>query len=91
MLTRTKKRMNDEKLNSWYVQLVGIEGGVTIIKVADTEEGFLSTTVAELKQLIHKERPEIETDTMRLLFAGKQLNDEVDGEEATLETYNGQL
>ena len=90
MLTRTKKRMNDEKLNSWYVQLVGIEGGVTIIKVADTEEGFLSTTVAELKQLIHKERPEIETDTMRLLFAGKQLNDEVDGEEATLETYNVQ-
>ena len=82
--------MSDEKLNSWYVQLVGIEGGVTTIKVADTEKVFLSTTVAKLKQLIHKERPEIETDTMRLLFAGKQLNDEVDGEEATLETYNVQ-
>ena len=82
--------MSDEKLKSWYVQLVGIEGGVTIIKVADTEQVFLSTTVTKLKQLIHKERPEIETDTMRLLFAGKQLNDEVDGKEATLESYNVQ-
>ena len=63
---------------------------MTIIKVADTEEAFLSTTVAKLKQLIHKERPEIETDHMRLLFAGKQLNDEVDGEEATLKYYNVQ-
>ena len=82
--------MSDEKQNSWYVQVVGIEGGVTIMKVADTKQVFLSTTVAKLKQLIHNERPEIETDTMRLLFAGKQLNVEVDGEEATLKTYNVQ-
>ena len=84
--------MSDEKQNSWYVQLIGIKGGVTIIKVADTEEAFLSTTVTNLKQLIHKNRPELETDTMRLLFAGKQMNDVnlVDGKEATLETYNVQ-
>ena len=79
--------MSEEKQNYWSVQLVGIEGGVTKLKVADTEEKFLSTTVTKLKQLIHQARPEIETDTMRLLFAAKQLDDKTD---KTLEAYNVQ-
>lgn len=78
--------MSYEKLN-WHVQLVGIEGSVTTIKVADTEQAFLSTTVAKLRRLVHKKWPEIETDYMRLLYAGKQLNDEEDSEETTLNTY----
>ena len=78
-----------DKDKPWFVQLIGIEDGITTIPVADSEENFRKTTVAELKRLIHKKRPEIETETMRLLFAGKQLGDkDENGDVCTLETYN---
>ena len=72
------------------VVVVGIEEGHFSIVVANEEKDFLKTTVRELKERIHARRGEIETDCMRLLFAGKQLeNMKANGkDEYTLEDYN---
>ena len=76
--------------DNWIVQLVGIEEGLIPIKVASTESDFLKTTVAQLKRKIHEIRAELDPEYMRLLFAGKQMEDITEGQakENTLEYYN---
>ena len=75
--------------DNWIVQVVGIEEGLIPVKVASTESDFLKTTVAQLKRKIHEARPEIAPEYMRLLFAGKQMEDKIeDAKENTLKDYN---
>lgn len=47
-------------------------------------------TIADLKRKIHERRPELDTDRMRLLFAGKQLEETKGGQIMTLADYNMQ-
>lgn len=61
------------------------------ITVSNSREGFLSTTISELRVLIHDKWPHISTspDELRILFAGKQLEDKLPNKKvATLEDYN---
>ena len=71
------------------LQLQGIEATFLVIPVADTEEEFNATTIVSLKEMILRKRPEIgEIDRMRLLFAGKQLeNVKSNGRKATFADY----
>ena len=57
----------------WSVQVIGMQAEIYTVRVADTEEKFMETSIAELKSLIHKRWTELEPENMRLLFAGKQL------------------
>lgn len=61
----------------WQVFVVGMGAEVCTINVATNQEDFRKTTVAMLRSLIHKKWPHVQTgsDDMRLLFAGKQLED----------------
>ena len=75
----------------WSIIVVGIEEGNFLVKVADNEEDFLKTTVKQLKKKISdKKSGMIDPAFMRLLFAGKQLEDEDSSskEERTLKYYN---
>ena len=75
---------------NWSVVVVGIGNDLMPVKVATNRDDFLKTTVKQLKQKIYNVRNEIEPDKMRLIFAGKQMNDfkEDKIQEATLEYYN---
>ena len=76
-------------MSSWTVNLFGIRDGFISLQVAKSESAFLKTTVLGLKKKIHEEMSEIQPDGMRLLFAGKQLEDtDGSGGDKTLEDYN---
>ena len=57
----------------WSVQVINMQDVIYTVLVADTEEKFMATSIAELKSLI-REKYGTKGD-MRLLFAGKQLED----------------
>ena len=59
-----------------------------LVPVADTFEEFGKMTIADLKSKIHERIPEVETERMRLLFAGKQLEETRNGDIMTLADYN---
>ncbi|XP_019861445.1 PREDICTED: probable E3 ubiquitin-protein ligase ARI8 [Amphimedon queenslandica] len=76
---------------TWSVLVVGIEEGNYLVKVADDEAAFKETTVKKLKKKISESKAGlVNPEYMRLLFAGKQLEDEDASthEEKTLEDYN---
>ncbi len=75
----------------YQVFVVGMGAEVATINVSTTQEGFLSTTIKKFRTLLNKKWPECGTDPddVRLLFAGKQLEDKLrSGGEATLNDYN---
>ena len=61
--------------DQWSVVVVGIEGGNFTVKVAANEDEFLKTTIKRLKQKIYEVKSDVEPDEMRLLYAGKQLEE----------------
>ena len=66
---------NGSMSKNWSVAVVGVEDSFFVVKVADNESAFLNTTVQQLKQKIYETKSSIEPQHMRLLFAGKQLED----------------
>lgn len=64
-----------EDLNTFAVFVQGIEATFTVVTVATNEADFKTTTIKQLKTKIVALRPELGVDTLRLLFAGKQLED----------------
>jgi len=73
------------------VFVIGMESGVHSIAIATNQEDFRKTTISRLRSLIHEKWDHVATgpDELRLLFAGKQLEDRLrNGQEATLEDYN---
>ena len=61
------------------------------ITVSNSMESFRSTTITQLRTLIHDKWPHVATspDELRILFAGKQLEDKLPNKKtATLEDYN---
>lgn len=82
--------MSDDK-NTWQVFVTGMEEGVFTINVAQNAEDFLKTTVIRFRKLVKERWSHVATgaDDLRLLFAGKQLEDKlVNGKEGTFEDYN---
>ena len=75
---------------NWSVTIIGIEEGYFITKVASSEDDFLKTTVKQLKQKIYNTKTDVKPENMRLLFAGRQLEDlnPSTGKENTLRDYN---
>ena len=64
---------------------------MAVITVSNSMESFRSTTITQLRTLIHDKWPHIATspDELRILFAGKQLEDKLPNKKAaTLEDYN---
>ena len=75
----------------YQVFVVGMGAEVGTINVSNTQQGFQTTTIKKFRTLLHQKWPECgtEPDDVRLLFAGKQLEDKLrSGEEATLEDFN---
>ena len=75
----------------WQVFVTGMGAEVCTINISTNQADFLSTTVSRLRTLIHEKWPHVATgpDELRLLFAGKQLEDRLrNGDEAKLEDYN---
>lgn len=78
-------------MTEYQVFVVGMGAEVATINVSTTQEGFLSATIKQFRILLNQKWPECgqNPDDVRLLFAGKQLEDMLhNGEEATLEDYN---
>ena len=77
-------------MTTFKVVIVGIEEGTYTINVASEENEFLKTTILGLKRKIYDRKDMIAVDDMRLLFAGKQLEDVnlQTGKDMTLEDYN---
>ena len=74
-----------------FIIVVGLEEGNSRVKVAHNGEDFLHTTIKQLKKKISEYKPGvIDPDYMRLIFAGKQLEDEDSSskKERTLRDYN---
>eukprot|EP00731_Ephydatia_muelleri_P034113 Em0047g32a len=81
--------MGDPNPNQFSVFLQGIEASFTVVPVASNETEFQKTTIKELKTKIVALRPELTVDSLRLLFAGKQLEELDEYKQAcTLESYN---
>ena len=61
----------------WQVIVVGMKTGAYSITVAVNFEEFRKTTVSRFRKLIHQKWPDVDSDfeNMRLIFAGKQLDD----------------
>ena len=59
-----------------------------LVPVADTFEEFGKMTIADLKRKIHERIPEVEPEGMRLIFAGKQLEETRNDDIMTLADYN---
>ena len=76
--------MGDPNPNQFSVLLQGIEASFTVVPVATNETEFQKTTIKELKTKIVALRPELTVDSLRLLFAGKQLEELDDNKQATL-------
>ena len=74
----------------WHVFVVGIGSEIFSVSVATTEEEFRQTTIARFRVLIQEKWPHVDSDpnSLRLLFAGKQLEDRIKRKHATLEDYN---
>ena len=71
--------------------VIGMEAGVHTIAIATNDEDFRKTTILKLRSLIHEKWDHVGTgpDELRLLFAGKQLQDYLRmGQRATFEDYN---
>lgn len=75
-------------MSNFTVQIQGCRSDVITIIIAEDKEEGLKTTIQELKRKIHERIPEVETEYMRLLFAGKQLEDTDKGKIQTLRDYN---
>lgn len=73
--------------NKFSVIVQGIEATFTVVPVATNETEFQKTTIKQLKAKIVALRPELTVDSLRLLFAGKQLEEQNGAEQATLEFY----
>lgn len=76
--------------NKWQVRLQGIKETFRLVDVATTESEFKSTTIRSLKEkIISQIDPDLQPEHMRLLFAGKQLEEQQRGGTgvATLEYY----
>ena len=69
------------------VFFIGLDANHRLVPVADTFEEFGKMTIADLKRKIHERIPEVETKRMRLLFAGKQLEETRNGDIMTLADY----
>lgn len=77
--------MDDHKFS---VLVQGLEASFTVVPVATNETDFNKTTIKQLKTKIVRIRPELTVDSLRLLFAGKQLEELIDNKQAaTLEFY----
>lgn len=76
-------------IDNWSIVIVNIDGGLIPVKVAENESDFLKTTVKELREKIFAKA---QLNSMRLTFAGQQLEDFAPGSSAekTLEDYNVQ-
>ena len=75
----------------YQVFVVGMGAEVATINVSTKQENFRSTTVKRFRTLLKEKWPECGTDPddVRLLFAGKQLEDTLrTGKDATLEDFN---
>ena len=75
----------------WQIFVTGMGAEVCTINISTNQADFMSTTVSRLRKLIHEKWPHVATgpDELRLLFAGKQLEDRLrNGNEAKLEDYN---
>ena len=72
------------------VVIVGIESASFTVNVAENEKQFLKTTVLQLKKKIYERKSVIGIEAMRLLFAGKQMEDvhPTSGKDMVLEDYN---
>ena len=75
--------------NKWQVRLQGIRETFRLVDVAATEQEFKATTVLELKKKIKSQiYTDLETEHMRLIFGGKQLEEKQPrGGACTLEYY----
>jgi hypothetical protein len=75
--------------NKWQVRLQGIKETFRLVDVAATESEFRATTIRTLKEKIKSQiDPDLEPEHMRLLFAGKQLDENQSrGGAYTLEHY----
>ena len=73
------------------VFVIGMEAGIHTIAIATNDEDFRKTTISKLRSLIQEKWDHVATgpDELRLLFAGKQLQDCLRiGKKATFEDYN---
>ncbi len=71
----------------WKVLVQGIEATFLMVGVAESEEEFLKTMIGAVKAKVNDLRSEIPVEGMRLLFAGKQLEDIKGGKTTTFATY----
>ena len=74
----------------WQVFVVGIGAELCTVPVADSHEEFRKTTIAHFRQLLHEKWSHVDSDpdSLRLLFAGRQLENRKDGRDMTMEDYN---
>lgn len=75
----------------WQLFVRGIEKGVyCTINVADNYQQFQETTVIQVRRLLREKFPgnPIGAEDLRLLYAGRQLEDYIENRKATLGDYN---
>ena len=60
------------------VFVIGMEAGVHTIAIATNDEDFRQTTISRFRSLVHEKWDHVATGAseLRLLFAGKQLQEE---------------
>ena len=75
--------------DSWQVVITGMGAELNTIEVAKNREDFIATTLSRLRKLVHDRWPHLSTgpDDLRILFAGKQLQDKLSGSDATFKDY----
>ena len=74
----------------WQVTIRGAGEGLHLIDIADNQQDFESTTIAHLRELIHKQWWRVSTapDDLRIIHASKELRDrQPNGGESTLKVY----
>ena len=81
--------MSTPDQNKWQVRLQGIKETFRLVDVAMTESEFNDTTIRSLKEKIKSQvYPDLEPEHMRLLIAGKQLEEkQPKGGASTLKHY----
>ena len=74
----------------YQVLILGIEAEIIPIPVATDLPKFRTTTISHLRRLINQKWPHVDSNahSLRMLFAGRQLENLIDGIDGTLEDYN---
>ena len=84
-----KKTSLHVSTDEWKIAIEGTSGGVRYIVIAYDEESFLRTTIKRVKQMVleSSRKSTLDTEQIRLLFAGKQLENTRGSREMTIRDY----